>query len=236
MRYVEILESNNMVIKEGDTKDIFKLGLSYSDGTKPDLNNAIVNIFIADSEGVVVTKEMDIIDKGVVSFELTDDDVTGTGTLDAEIIVIYPDGKRETFPDTNYISFKVVPSIENRGEHTYIDHYEIIISRIEQLKTELESFADGLKDEVANSHSHALDSLSDVDITNVSSGQVLTFNGYKWVNGEGALQYILITDEEEEYLLSILDVNNSGTATVYVTDSEGYRLLDVDGNILIFKR
>ena len=33
MRIVTILESNNMTIKEGDTKDIFKLGLSYADVT-----------------------------------------------------------------------------------------------------------------------------------------------------------------------------------------------------------
>ena len=204
MRIVTILESNNMTIKEGDTKDIFKLGLSYADGTKPILDGASVNLFIASAEGVVVTKEMAIEGEGEVSFELTNEDITGVGHFDAEIIIIYPDGKRETFPDDKYFSFKVMPSIENRGNITFIDHYELIITRVEQLKVELEETAERLKNEMGLG-AQALDELTDVQITTAEQGEVLTFNGTAWVNGEGALQYILITDEEEAYLLGILD-------------------------------
>ena len=204
MRIVTILESNNMTIKEGDTKDIFKLGLSYADGTKPILDGASVNLFIASAEGVVVTKEMAIEGEGEVSFELTNEDITGVGHFDAEIIIIYPDGKRETFPDDKYFSFKVMPSIENRGNITFIDHYELIITRVEQLKVELEETAERLKNEMGLG-AQALDELTDVQITTAKQGEVLTFNGTAWVNGEGALQYILITDEEEAYLLGILD-------------------------------
>ena len=204
MRIVTILESNNMTIKEGDTKDIFKLGLSYADGTKPILDGASVNLFIASVEGVVITKEMTIEGEGEVSFELTNEDITGVGHFDAEIIIIYPDGKRETFPDDKYFSFKVMPSIENRGNITFIDHYELIITRVEQLKVELEETAERLKNEMGLG-AQALDELTDVQITTAKQGEVLTFNGTAWVNGEGALQYILITDEEEAYLLGILD-------------------------------
>lgn len=206
MRIVTILESNNMTIKEGDTKDIFKLGLSYADGTKPVLDGATINLFIASAEGVVVTKEMTIEGEGEVSFELTNEDITGVGHFDAEIIIIYPDGKRETFPDDKYFSFKVMPSIENRGNITYVDHYELIITRVEQLMMEIEDAVAKAKEELANgTHYHALEELSNVEIQTAAVGEVLTFDGDKWVNGEGALQYILITDEEEAYLLGILD-------------------------------
>ena len=204
MRIVTILDSNNMTIKEGDTKDIFKLGLSYADGTKPVLDDATINLFIASAEGVVVTKEMTIEGEGEVSFELTNEDITGVGHFDAEIIIIYPDGKRETFPDDKYFSFKVMPSIENRGNITFIDHYELIITRVEQLKVELEETAERLQNEMGLG-AQALDELTDVQITTAEQGEVLTFNGTAWVNGEGALQYILITEEEENYLLGILD-------------------------------
>lgn len=204
MRHVTILESNNMTIKEGDTKDIFKLGLTYADGSKPNLNGANVNLFIASEEGVVVTKEMNVVAEGEVSFELTNDDVTGTGIFDAEIIIVYPDGKRETFPDDRYFTFKVMPSIENRGNISFVDHYELIITRVEQLKAELEQTAERLKNEMGLG-AQTLDELTDVQITTAKQGEVLTFNGTAWVNGEGALQYILITDEEEAYLLGILD-------------------------------
>lgn len=206
MRIVTILESNNMTIKEGDTKDIFKLGLSYADGTKPILDGASVNLFIANEEGVVVTKEMTVEGEGEVSFELTNEDITGTGHFDAEIIIIYPDGKRETFPDDKYFSFKVMPSIENRGNITFIDHYELIITRVEQLMQEIEDAVEQAKEELVNgTHYHTLNDLSNVEIQTASLGEVLTFNGTNWVNGAGALQYILITEEEENYLLGILD-------------------------------
>lgn len=210
MRYVEILESNNMVIKEGDTKDVFKLGLSYSNGSKPDLTGAIVNIFIANEEGVVVTKPMTIVGDGIVSFELTDDDITGTGSLDAEMIIIYPDGKRETFPDTNYISFKVVPSIEKRGEFTFVDHYEVIITRVEQLKQELEEIAENLKTSIGESHSHEIDDLSNVNIANATVGQVLTFDGTNWTNGDiddVDLTGYVTEEELEEMLTTVSDAN-----------------------------
>lgn len=226
MRFVEILESNNMVIKEGDTKDVFKLGLSYSNGSKPDLTDATVNIFIANESGVVVTKPMTIIDDGVVSFELTDEDITGTGSLDAEMIIIYPDGKRETFPDTNYVSFKVVPSIEKRGEYTFVDHYEVIITRVEQLKRELEEIVEQAKVDIGSgSHNHNLDDLNNVQINNAVSGQILKYDGDKWINsiGGASTEDLDLSDYATKEELSQSLINKADTIHThdnYITDIE----------------
>ena len=76
--------------------------------------------------------------------------------------------------------------------HSHINHLKALLAQA--------------KEELANStHSHALENLNNVEIQTALLGQVLTFDGTKWTNGEGALQYILITEEEESYLLGILD-------------------------------
>lgn len=197
MRLIEVINSN-MVIKEGDTKEIFNLGLSYVNGEKPDLTDATVQIFIANEEGVVVTKQMDIVGEGIVSFELTDSDVTGNGSFDAEVIVLYSDGKRETFPDTNYLSMKVMPSLEKRGEITYVDHYELIVTRVTQLKQEIEDLVEQAKVDIGSgTHSHNIEDLSNVKITNATSGQLLSFNGTNWINIDSSAGEVSTLEDAE---------------------------------------
>lgn len=116
MHYAQVL-NENFVIKQVDTKQVFKIGLSYDDGSVPDLTGATATLYIADKNGVIATKEMDNVaeEEGVVSFSLDDGDITESGSFDVEVVITYSDGKRETFPDTNYLNLKVMPNLSSRG-------------------------------------------------------------------------------------------------------------------------
>lgn len=115
MHYATVLDEN-FVIKEVDTKHVFKIGLAYEDGT-PDLTGATATLYIADDKGMVVEKAMTVTNEaGVVSFSFADGDITKAGNYDVEVVVLYSDGKRETFPDTTYLKLKVIQNLQNRGK------------------------------------------------------------------------------------------------------------------------
>ena len=107
--------NENFVIKEVDTKHVFSIGLSYDEGT-PDLTGATATLFIASEKGMVVEKPMTITENGIVTFSFADGDINGAGTYDVEVVVLYADGKRETFPDTTYLKLKVMQNLQNRGK------------------------------------------------------------------------------------------------------------------------
>lgn len=87
---VEVIEGN--IVKKGDTKNAFRVRLIDLDGNPVNLENAIVEWTLANYEGVYfekdAVKENQI---GVVSLELTDDDVFDSGDLRIEITVIEDD-------------------------------------------------------------------------------------------------------------------------------------------------
>jgi len=115
MHYATVLDEN-FVIKEVDTKHVFKIGLAYEDST-PDLTGATATLYIANDKGMVAEKTMTISEEaGVVTFSFDDGDITSAGNYDVEVVVVYADGKRETFPDTTYLKLKVMQNLQNRGK------------------------------------------------------------------------------------------------------------------------
>lgn len=106
--------NENFIIKEVDTKHVFQIGLAYDDGT-PDLTGATATLYIANDNGLLVEKALTISDGNLVSFSFDDGDIAQAGTYDVEVVVIYADGKRETFPDTSYLKLKVLQNLQNRG-------------------------------------------------------------------------------------------------------------------------
>ena len=140
MNTVKIL-NDDFTIKEGDTKTIFRLELLYQDGTHPNLEGSKVTVYIANKFHPTVFKDMEIEGEGIVSFVLDNKDVTGKGLLDVEIVVVYPDGNRETFPEKDYLKLKVVPNLENRGiEDIDQNTYELLITKINNITKDLEEY------------------------------------------------------------------------------------------------
>lgn len=107
--------NENFIIKEVDTKHVFQIGLTYDDSV-PDLSGATATLYIADEKGMLVEKALTISDGNIVSFSFADGDIDKAGTYDVEVVVVYQDGKRETFPDTSYLKLKVLQNLQNRGK------------------------------------------------------------------------------------------------------------------------
>ena len=112
MQYAQVL-NENFTIKEVDTKHVFNIGLTYDDGV-PNLVGAIATLYVADKESAIIEKPMTINDDNTVSFAFDEGDITKAGVYDVEIVITYPNGKRETFPDTTYLKLKVLQNLKNR--------------------------------------------------------------------------------------------------------------------------
>lgn len=115
MNFVKI--NKPLMMKQGDTKNVYTVTLQDEFRQAVDLTGATVNFRLA-GEKLTINKTATIIDAtgGMVTFSFDDNDVTGTGAMDGELKVVYPNGDKETFPSNGYISFNIRANLLSRGE------------------------------------------------------------------------------------------------------------------------
>jgi hypothetical protein len=106
-------------IKRNDT--LPGLRLQLLDGEIPvDLTNAVsARLFMSNLRGVKVDGAMSILDqsaeenRGVVEYDWQDGDTDTTGTFTAEVEVMWPGQRRQTFPDKGYQKIQVTKDLGN---------------------------------------------------------------------------------------------------------------------------
>lgn len=105
---------NNFLIKEGDTARLFEVEL-INDEREVNLEGSSVKLVVANITGAVLFKTCEVVSPNKVQFKMISEDKLQEGIYDAEIVVIYPDEERETFPENGYMKLKVVGNLETRG-------------------------------------------------------------------------------------------------------------------------
>lgn len=98
-------------IKRNDTRVNLKATLSNESGPV-NLTGCTVRFFMAPylKNGLkIINREAQIVDapQGIVWFVFEDGDTRETGLYKAELQVTFPDGRRETFPNTGYIAIEI---------------------------------------------------------------------------------------------------------------------------------
>lgn len=101
-------------IKQGDTRKPLKVELSDFNGVV-DLTGCTVRFFMSTHYyKLIIDKEVEIVDavNGQVWHVFGFGDTNESGAFHGEFEVTFPDFKKETFPESNYISIKINKSLE----------------------------------------------------------------------------------------------------------------------------
>lgn len=96
-------------VKKGDTRHAIKATLKRS-GQAVNLTGCTVLIFI--SNGVSGHTQYFDAEKGKVFFPLEENVVKIADVYYYEFRVIYPDGRKESFPNNGYLKLRIVDSLE----------------------------------------------------------------------------------------------------------------------------
>lgn len=102
------------VLKRGDTRTAIQAILLEPAGTPVDLTNASVRFHMVDHRGVLrISKTIDIIDavRGMVRVVFEPGETAAAGLYRAEFAVIFPDGRKETYPNHGYVTVHIVPDL-----------------------------------------------------------------------------------------------------------------------------
>lgn len=97
------------VIKQGDETPL-TFQLNDESGQPVDLAGATVTVRMANSQIVVLTKQVTVNDDNTVSFAITSDEATGHGEMRLEFVV-NKDGKQEIFPAQGFQQITIQPSL-----------------------------------------------------------------------------------------------------------------------------
>lgn len=105
---VQLIGGGN-VIKQGDETPL-TFQLNDESGQPVDLAGATVTVRMANSQIVVLTKQVTVNDDNTVSFAITSDEATGHGEMRLEFVV-NKDGKQEIFPAQGFQQITIQPSL-----------------------------------------------------------------------------------------------------------------------------
>jgi hypothetical protein len=102
-----------LVIKKGDTRTAIKATLKNPSGSPVNLTGSSVTFIMVKSGAQLVNRSADIVDaqNGRVNFVFVAGETEVTGVVRAEFKVEYPDGSKETFPNSGYISITFEPAL-----------------------------------------------------------------------------------------------------------------------------
>ena len=103
----EIMVSGRLWMKETDTKT-FELTLIQK-GT-PINCGGIATVYLANAEGIVLTKEVEIVG-GIINLTITKDDKLSKGVYDLEVFV---EELEQTFPENYYLQLVINKSLLSR--------------------------------------------------------------------------------------------------------------------------
>ncbi|HFK2719246.1 TPA: hypothetical protein ACG1DY_005105, partial [Escherichia coli] len=112
------------------------------DGSKVDLQDATVQVKIANEKALILEKTATVDSDNVVTFSLSKDDVTGHGDMRLEFHVTRTDGKIELFPADGWQKIKITPNLSN------IDKGGVAVITVEGIKAEFQGQIDSFKGEV----------------------------------------------------------------------------------------
>lgn len=104
------MSTNSLILKRGDTKRGIQAILKGPEGTPVDLTNCQVRFHMGRKlvGGLVVVMDPTA---GKVLYALEASAVDEAGIYRAEFEVIYPDGRRESYPNQGYIIISIIPDI-----------------------------------------------------------------------------------------------------------------------------
>lgn len=129
------------VIKQGDETP-FGFKFRNEDGSETDLQGSTVLVKIANSSIVVLEKTASIDVNNIITFNLSNEDVTGYGDMRLEFHVTYPDGERELFPADGWQQIKITPTLDN------VENGKIAVVTVEAIKAEYQEQIDTFKADV----------------------------------------------------------------------------------------
>lgn len=93
--------------KQFNTRTALKASLTNEEGLPIDLTGASVS-FICDSG---INRSAQIQEGGIVWFVFEENEVAAPGLFKAEFHVIYPDNRKEIFPNDGYITVQILESM-----------------------------------------------------------------------------------------------------------------------------
>lgn len=106
MRGLSLLQ---LTIKKGDTRNGIE-AILIKNGKPADLTDCHVLFYmykkVSEAHATVLNAT-----EGKVLFPLENNIVNESGFFKAEFKVVYPDGRKETFPNNKYISIEIVDSL-----------------------------------------------------------------------------------------------------------------------------
>jgi hypothetical protein len=135
----EIKRRNDFIFKQGTTFQPFDFTIIDVDGKPMDLTGCSVRLTVADSKNIVMDKPMTIGPNiGEVSYDLQSTDIVAAGNYNMEIVVTFPNGKKEIFPDDDYMKLKVSSTLTGGiGDVVTPSQYDVIMSNYDQLSAEV---------------------------------------------------------------------------------------------------
>ncbi len=104
----------DITIKRGDTRNCIKAILKNASGAPVDLTDCSVSFHMAPlNRPPTIDREAHIEDaeNGEVWMVWVPGETDSAGVYRAEFEVIYKDGRRETFPNANYISIRILEDL-----------------------------------------------------------------------------------------------------------------------------
>lgn len=97
--------------KQHNTRNAFKATLYEPNGLPVNLTDCEVLFRMRSNKQLVINRSMSIGENGEVIIVFHSDEVANSGTFLAEINVIYPDGRKEIYPNSGYIRVFIQSSL-----------------------------------------------------------------------------------------------------------------------------
>ena len=98
--------------KQFNTRNAFKATLTEANGSPVDLTGAAVRFYMESRSGVtIINRAMQVGVNGEVLLVFEPDEVAQAGIFNAEIIVTYPDNRKEIHPNEGYIRMYIQSSV-----------------------------------------------------------------------------------------------------------------------------
>ena len=103
-----------IVIKRGDTRSAIKAMLKSPEGAPVNLTGASVRFIMVSLSGAPkIDRQIDALDAsgGLVLVAMESADVDTAGVYRGEFEVTFPDGRKETYPNDDYLVISIVPDL-----------------------------------------------------------------------------------------------------------------------------
>ena len=108
--------SYDVTLKRGDTRHALKAVLKDANGNPVNLENCTVTFRMASlGQSALVDREVDMHDAlaGEVWVVWAPGETDVSGVYRAEFQVTYPDGRKETFPNSGYLSIQILGNLRS---------------------------------------------------------------------------------------------------------------------------